>query len=123
MKQVFFAAPFLVGSWFGMGQPDDTGTMWLIHQAANGTFRVEFRTCFKGKALDEVETGRWQLAGNIETLHIQSVNGQDYSQDDIYKILSHDGGKQTYSFLRTGFVYSSKRVDEKYQMPSCEMIS
>jgi hypothetical protein len=115
--------PFLVGSWFGTGQPDDKGSMWLIHMTPDGNFQVLFRSCVKGKGLDEVETGRWQLSGDVETLHIQTVNGAKASQDDSYKILSHDGGKQTYQFLRTGFVYSSRRVDDKFEMPSCETIS
>jgi hypothetical protein len=123
LKNAFFALPFLIGSWFGMGQPDDKGAMWLIHQAADGTFRVQFRTCVKGQNLDEIQTGRWQLSGDVETLHIRASDGTAVSQDDDYKILFHDGGKQTYQFLRTGFVYSSRRVDDKFEMPSCETIS
>jgi hypothetical protein len=106
-----------------MGQPDDKGSMWLIHQAADGTFRVQFRSCVKGKNLDEVETGRWQLTGDVETLHVRSVNGAPASLDDNYRILSHDGQKQVYRFLTTGFVYSSKRVDDTFELPSCETIS
>jgi hypothetical protein len=97
--------------------------MWLIHQAADGTFRVLFRTCVKGRNLDEVETGRWELNGDVETLHVRSVNGAPASLDDSYRILSHDGQKQVYRFPRTGFVYSSRRVDETFEMPSCETIS
>jgi hypothetical protein len=123
LKNALFAVPFLVGSWFGMGQPDDKGSMWLIHQTADGNFQVLFRSCVKGKAFDELERGRWQLSGDIETLHIQTINGAPVSLDDGYKILSHDGGRQTYQFLRTGFVYSSRRVDDKFEMPSCETIS
>jgi hypothetical protein len=122
-RNIFFAAPFLVGSWFGTGQPDDRGSMWLIHQMADGTFQVQFRSCVKGKDLDEVETGRWQLNGDTETLFIQTVNGQRAAQADDYKILWHDGGKQIYRFTGTGFVYSSKRVDANFVLPSCETIS
>jgi len=113
----------LIGSWFGTGQPDDKGSMWLIRQAADGSFAVQFRTCLRGKNLDEIETGRWSLNGDVETLHIQTVNGTPVSQDDTYKILSHDGGKQVYRFLGTGFSYSSRRVDEAFEMPDCQTVS
>ena len=39
-----------------------------------------------------------------------------------YKILSHDGKSQTYS-LPSGFVFRSKRVDGKFVMPPCELVS
>ena len=123
MKNAIFAVPFLVGSWFGVGQPDDKGSMWLIHQTADGNFSVLFRTCVRGKNFDELETGRWSLAGDTETLSVQTVNGQKVSQSDNYRILSHDGQKQTYRFLGTGFVYSSKRVDGSFEMPDCQLVS
>jgi hypothetical protein len=123
LRNIVFAVPFLVGSWFGVGQPDDKASMWLIHQQADGTFQVLFRSCAKGKDLDEIETGRWQLNGDVETLNIQTVNGQRTDQNDEYKILSHDGGKQVYRFTGTGFVYTSRRVDGTFEMPSCETIS
>jgi hypothetical protein len=123
LKNAVFALPFLVGTWFGTGQPDDKGSMWLIRMAADGNFQVLFRSCVKGRNLDEVETGRWRLAGDVESLHVQTVNGTPVALDDDYKILFHDGGRQSYQFLRTGFVYSSHRVDDKFEMPSCETIS
>ena len=123
MRNVFFAAPFLVGTWFGMGQPDNKGSMWLIHEAADGNFTVLFRTCVRGKNFDELETGRWSLSGDSEVLQVRTVNGQKVSENDTYRILSHDGQKQVYRFMGTGFVYSSKRVDENFQMPDCQTIS
>jgi hypothetical protein len=123
LRNAFFAAPFLVGSWFGMGQPDDKGSMWLIHQMADGSFHVQFRTCVKGKNFDEVETGHWRLNGDAETLSIETVNGQRTGMTDDYTILWHDGGKQIYRYSGTGFVYTSKRVDEKFEMPDCETVS
>jgi hypothetical protein len=123
LKQAFLAAPFLIGSWFGTGQPDDKGSMWLTHQAADGNFSVLFRTCVRGKNFDELETGRWILNGDTETLQVRTVNGQAVSQNDNYRILSHDGAKQVYRFLGTGFVYSSKRVDGSFEMPDCQLVS
>lgn len=117
------AAPFLVGAWFGQGQPNDKSEMWLARNAPDGTFQVQFRACSKGKALDQMETGRWSLNGDTEKLEVLSVNGAPMMQQEIYKILSHDGARQVYRYLATGFVYSSRRVDGKFEMPSCEAIS
>ena len=117
------AAPFLVGTWFGTGQPDDKGEMWVAHMLPNGEFRAEFRSCVKGKALDMTQTGQWALAGDIETISIITADGLLYLRTDTYKILFQDGKKQTYRYMKTGYVYNSRRVDDKFQMPSCEAVS
>ena len=123
MKQLLIAAPFLIGSWFGTGQPDDKATMWIAHMGADGGFAAQFRDCIKGQPFDEVETGRWRLDGDTETISVQTVNGAALSQEDTYKILSHDGQSQVYRYLRDGFVFTSHRVDDKFEMPSCDAIS
>jgi hypothetical protein len=123
LRRAFFAAPFLVGAWFGQGQPNDKAEMWLARNAANGTFQVQFRSCTKGHALDQVETGRWSLVGDIETLQVLSVNGAPLAQAETYKVLSHEAGKQVYRYQATGFVYMSRRVDSNFELPSCEAIS
>jgi hypothetical protein len=97
--------------------------MWLIHQAADGNFTVQFRTCVKGKNRDEIETGRWMLNGDVETLQVRTVNGTTVSQNDDYRILWHDLGKQIYRFEGTGFVYTSRRVDANFTIPDCETVS
>ena len=123
MKNLALAAPFLIGTWFGTGQPDDKAAMWIAHMGANGAFAAQFRSCVKGKEMNEVETGRWRLEGDTETINIQTVNGQPWTREDVYKILSHDNQKQVYRYLRDGFVFTSHRVDAKFEMPSCEAIS
>ena len=123
LKKIYLAAPFLIGSWFGQGQPDDKSEMWLIRQQANGNFQAQFRTCIKGKAQDDVESGHWSLAGDMETLMVLSVDGKPASQGESYKILSHDAGKQVYRYMASGFVYTSRRVGGDFDLPSCEAIS
>jgi hypothetical protein len=117
------AAPFLVGTWFGTGQPNDKSEMWIAQMLPNGDFRAQFRACIKGQALDQTNTGTWVLQGDIETISIITIDDQFWPRTDVYKILSHDSQRQTYRYLKTGFVYNSKRVDDKFQMPSCETIS
>jgi len=117
------AAPFPVGTWFGQGQPHDRGEMWVAQMLADGAFRVQFRTCRKGKAIDQFETGRWVLKEDLETIDIATVNGQPLPRTDRYRILSQDGRVQSYRYLRTGFVFTSHRVADGYRMPRCDLVS
>jgi hypothetical protein len=97
--------------------------MWIAHMGADGAFHAQFRACRKGKAADTVNDGRWSLNGDVETIQIQTVDGQFSPRTDYYAILGHDGKSQTYRYLATGFVYTSKRVDAKFQMPACDLVS
>ncbi len=123
MKNALFAAPFLLGHWFGVGQADDKAAMWIAHMNDNGVFAAQFRSCVKGQDFDEFMTGRWRLEGDTETINIQTVNGKAFTREDVYKILSHDNQKQVYRYVRDGFVFTSRRVNDKFEMPSCETIS
>jgi hypothetical protein len=117
------AVPFPVGTWFGQGQPHDKGEMWVARMLPDGAFRVQFRTCRKGKATDQFETGRWTLKDGLETIDIATVNGLPLPRTDRYRILSQDGRVQTYRYLRTGFVFTSHRVADDYPMPRCDLVS
>jgi hypothetical protein len=117
------AAPFPVGAWFGQGQPHDKSEMWIARMLANGEFRVQFRTCRKGKATDQFEIGRWVLKDGLETIDIALVNGQPLPRRDQYRILRQDGRMQSYRYLRTGFVFTSRRVTDDYPMPRCDLVS
>lgn len=113
---------FLTGIWFGQGQPRDKSAMWLAHAGANGDFAVHFRACRKGKASDLFQKGKWWFQDGIETVQITLSNGQIMFDETPYKILSHDGKSQTYS-MPSGFVFRSKRVDAKFTMPPCDLVS
>lgn len=119
----FAGAPFLVGSWFGQGQPHDKSEMWLAHMGGDGTFRAQFRACIRGKAVDSYQTGTWSLAGDIETIHLANVDGHPFVRVDVYRILKHSAQKQTYRYEATGFIYNSNRVGEKFEMPPCDLTS
>jgi len=113
---------FLTGYWFGQGEPHDKSEMWLAHTGAKGEFSVQFRTCRKGHASDLFQTGKWWFQDGIETVQITFSGGQVMFNETPYKILSHDGKSQTYS-LPSGFVFRSQRVDAKFAMPPCELVS
>ena len=75
------------------------------------------------QARDSIETGRWSLKGDIETIDIVTVNGRPDPREDVYRILSHDARTQTYRYLRTGFFYKSVAVDGSFQLPPCGLMS
>ena len=112
------------GRWFGSGQPNDRSQMWLDITAPDGSFHVLHRACRQGKAFDTVEEGRWSLQGDVLTVTIEKVNGQAVPRDvDVNRILKQDRATQTYRYEETGFVYNSRKVDAKFQMPPCDLVS
>ena len=113
---------FLTGHWFGQGEPHDKGEMWLAHAGPDGDFSVQFRSCRKGKHTDLFQKGRWWFQDGIETVQITQSDNQIMLSETPYKILSHDGKSQTYS-MPSGFVFRSKRVDDKFVMPPCDLVS
>ena len=117
---------FLTGHWFGQGEPHDKSEMWLAHTAPNGDFAVQFRTCRKGqngnKASDLFQKGNWRFQDGIEYVQITVSGGQVMFHETPYKILSYDAKNQTYS-MPSGFVFKSSRVDAKFVMPPCELVS
>jgi len=118
------AASYMVGTWFGHGQPQDKASMYIDRMRPDGTWRGEYRTCRKGKALqDQVQIGRWALAGDILTLGIETVDGLFAPRTDTYKMLAHTATSQKYVSQAYKFVYTPQRVDDHFQMPSCELTS
>lgn len=113
---------FLIGRWFGQGEPNDKSEMWLADLTAGGAIAVQFRTCHKGKAADLFEKGNWWFADPIEHVRITWSGGRQTLRETPYRILSHDGKRQTYS-MPAGFVFRSSRVPGDFQMPSCETVS
>jgi len=118
-----FAQPSLAGNWFGTGQPDDKGAMYLDRMLPDGTFRVHHRTCIKGKAFDQHAAGRWAKTANGFTINIQTVNGEPNPRTDVYRLVSMDALKQRYVYLPTNFAYEARRVPGDFQMPPCDLIS
>lgn len=63
------AAPTLVGTWFGQGQPGDKQSMYLDRLTADGKIHSRFRDCRAGKPpIDSVEDGTWSLTGTTLTI-------------------------------------------------------
>jgi hypothetical protein len=117
------AAPYVVGTWYGQGQPDDRDQMWLEHLLPNGGFDGLYRSCIKGKAQDLFQTGSWSLAGDVITIHIATVDGAPAPRTDLYRTLSRRGKTWTYRYLRLGFVYNAQRAADNFKLYSCEAVS
>jgi hypothetical protein len=117
------AESYMAGTWFGQGQPDDKSSMYIDRMRTDGTWRGEYRTCFKNKAVDQVQIGHWSLAGDILTLTVESVNGVAAPRTDSYKMLSHDAQRQRYVSLGWKFTYTPQRMADDFQMPSCALTS
>ena len=119
------AAPsYVIGTWFGHGQPEDKSAMYIDRMRPDGSWRGEYRVCLKGKpADDQVQTGRWKLDGDMLTLGVETVNGKFWPRRDLYKMLAHDTHSQKYLSIDRNFVYTPLRVADDFKMPSCELTS
>ncbi|MDB5733649.1 MAG: hypothetical protein JWN16_286 [Alphaproteobacteria bacterium] len=117
------APPWLAGKWFGTGQPGDRSEMFLDSMGADGKFQAHHRWCRKGKPLDQYQAGTWTLKGDLLTINVVTVNGQPSPESDPYRIVSHDAHSQKYVYLPINFAYTSSRVANGFDMPSCELTS
>ena len=98
--------------------------MWLAHMGADGSFRAQFRACSHGNARDSYQTGTLVAGWRYRNYSISPPSdGYPFVRADVYRILAHTALKQTYRYEATGFVYNSNRVDEKFEMPPCDLTS
>ena len=125
---VFFATPasaavsYMVGTWFGHGQPESKEAMYIDRMRADGSWQGEYRICVKGKPSDQIQTGRWSLAGDILSLKVDTINGIPMPRTDTYKMLAHSVNGQKYISMAWNFPYTPGRVADDFQMPSCELV-
>ena len=89
----------------------------------DGSFRALHRACVQGNATDQSQTGRWRINGNILTINMTAVNGEPRSYEDRYRIDAVDGKTQDYTLVANNFPYKSRKVDSKFQMPPCDLVS
>lgn len=113
----------MAGAWFGTGQPGDRSSMYIDNFMPDGRFAGHFRACVKGKAEDQLSTGRWRVSGNTLTIDTATVDDQVDPRTDIYRIISVDAKTQHYVLVRTNFEYQSHKVDAGFEMPPCDLTS
>ncbi len=114
---------WMVGTWFGHGQPQDKAAMYIDRMRPDGTWRGEYRTCRRGEPVDQFQTGRWAVNGDMLILSVETVDGVRAPRTDNYKMLEHSPNAQKYLSLGWNFSYTPQRVADDFQMPSCELIS
>jgi hypothetical protein len=120
------AASYMVGTWFGHGQPQDKNSMYIDRMRADGSWRGEYRSCMKvkGKPLpDQVQEGHWTLQGDTLSLRVDTVDGLRAPRTDLYKMLAHTATTQKYISLSYNYPYTPEREPDDFQMPSCQLIS
>ena len=115
---------YMVGTWFGHGQPQSRDAMYIDRMRPDGSWRGEYRTCVNGRTVDnQVQTGHWSLEGDLLKLQVDTVNGQPAPRTDGYRMLAHSANSQKYLSLAWNFPYTPERVADDFQMPSCELTS
>jgi len=117
------AAPSLVGTWFGQGQPDSKESMYLDHFLADGRMHSQFRDCIKGKAYDSSEDGTWSVKGDLLTIKIERHNGSPAPRTDTYRLVSVTAQSFKDVYLPLNFPFDEHRVDDGFTMPSCQLVS
>ena len=117
------AASYMVGTWFGHGQPQDEEAMYIDRMRADGSWRGEYRTCIKGKGLDEVQEGHWTLQGDMLSLRVDTLDGVRMARTDLYRMLGHTATTQKYLSLGYNYPYTPTREPDDFKMPSCQLIS
>jgi len=118
-----FGAPSLAGTWFGQGQPGDKQSMYLDRLTADGKIHSRFRDCRNGKAIDSTEEGTWSLMGSTLTIQVELHNGLFMPRTDVYRLDSANAGDFKISYLPLNFPYDERRVDDRFEMPSCQLVS
>jgi hypothetical protein len=117
------AEPSLAGIWFGQGQPDGKESMYLDHFLPGGQIHSQFRDCVKGKPVDSSEDGSWSVAGDMLTIRVAQHDGIPAPRTDTYRLTSVTARAFKDVYLPLNFPYDERRVDDKFEMPSCQLTS
>ena len=118
-----WAGPSLTGNWFGQGQPGDKQSMYLDRLTADGQIHSRFRDCRNGKPMDSREEGTWSLSGSTLTIQINFHNGMLMPRTDVYHLDSASAKDFRITYELLNFPYDERRVDDKFEMPSCQLTS
>src|SRR3954469_9533026 len=117
------AAPSLAGTWFGQGQPGDKASMYLDHFTADGRLHSKFRDCRGGKTYESEEDGPWSTSGNLLIIQVNFHNGALAPRTDVYTLDGVSAKAIRITYLLLKFPYDERRVDDKFEMPSCQLVS
>ena len=116
------AQGWMIGTWFGH-EPGSPSTMYIDRMRPDGTWSGEYRTCNRGKPIDQRKTGRWSMKGDLLVLDVQTVDGRPDPYTDPYRMLEHSPKTQKYVSASSVGVFTPQRMADDFQMPSCELVS
>lgn len=116
------AAPFfLVGTWYGEGQPSSENVTWVVQFKSDGHWAARFRYCTTPRH-ESATSGTWTADKHAWTLVYTFSNGQPMYWEDRYVTLSYDGRKHTYRSTQTGHTFTAVRVPDGSKPPACEIV-
>lgn len=119
MSAPSFAEPTLVGIWYSPFQPDEPNVMSLIEFKDDGTFHEEFRKCDKGEFIGyQTESGTWSVAGDVEHLNADRINGDPATAKADYLIVLLTDTERRIRMDPQGLVFIGHRVI-KFEFPNC----
>ena len=113
----------IVGTWYGEGQPGDPDYFWVAHFSAGGNYEAHFRVCHGTVPQEDVNKGVWTYAKGVNDVLTLEADGHAMYRDDRYDTLSIDAAKFVYRHEATGFVFTARRVDDNFKLPSCAAVS
>lgn len=115
------AEPSLVGIWYSPFQPDEPNVMSLIEFLSDGTFHEEFRKCDKGEYVGyQTESGTWSVAGDIEHIKADRINGDPAHAEADYVIVVLTDNERRIRMDQNGKTYEfvGHRV-MNFEFPDC----
>jgi len=116
----------LIGHWVGEVHelPEVDFTRWHVHRKADGTYTIVFRNHLPdGSFYDYKTAGTWRVDGDYyctSTLSEQTDKAPEWSPthyEDRYRILSLSRDNFSYQDLKSGIVFSVRRVESSYALP------
>lgn len=118
----------LVGTWYGDHPAKEGGRVqWLMHRAADGTFRVTFRNTAPGGRVEEsTEFGEWGVSahflitvtrGWIDRGSARHAPGSNAYYWDVYEVRTLADGQLDYRSVESGNLYRVRRVETDFAFP------
>jgi hypothetical protein len=117
------APPAIAGTWYGEGQPNDPDYFWVAHFYPGGNYEAHFRVCRGNQTSEDVNKGIWTYSGHVNDVVTLEADGHSMYRDDRYDTISIDAKSFVYRHEATGYVFTARRVDDKFQLPSCAAVS
>jgi hypothetical protein len=109
----------LVGTWYGIGEPDDPSISYIDSYLPDGTYRAEFRKCVRNEVVwHERHTGRWSLRNGVLQMLTETIEGKPMPYENNYRIEQSSPDEFHARLTDSGFLFIEKRIP-KAEFPPC----